>query len=137
MMPDVIQRSWRHLRRVFARSPWASELWSSITVISWGAAVISAPPEVAEWPPISYLVQAMPYQYWGTKAIILGGLQFTALVTDARWCRWVMSLIMAYFWTILTLAVVASVPWLPGVAVYAGWAGINLFSVFRLLRPDR
>ncbi len=136
-MPDALRKSWRHLRRVFARSPWAAELWSSITVVCWGAAVIAAPPEVSTWPPVSFLVRTMPHEWWGVKAIVLGGMQFTALAVDARWWRWGMAIIMAYFWLVLTFAVIATVPWLPGVAVYGGWAGINLFSVFRLLRSDR
>ena len=128
------QRSLAHIRRVIARSPWAAEMWSGITAISWGASVIAAPPQVVTWPPVAYLATLAPHQWWGVLSVVLGAAQFTFMTVDARWCRWGMCVILSWWWGALTLSVVDSVPWLPGIAVYGGWAGINLFSTVRLLR---
>ena len=128
------QRSIAHIRRVFARSPWAAEMWSGITAISWGASVIAAPPEIVTWPPLVYLVTLQPHQYWGVFSVVVGATQFVLMALDLRWGRWFMCCIMFGWWSVLTLSIVDTVPWLPGIAVYGGWAGINLFSMARLLR---
>ena len=128
------QRSIAHMRRIFARSPWAAEMWSGLVAVSWGASVVAAPPEIVTWPPLVYLVTLHPHQYWGAFSIVVGATQFTTMVLDLRWGRWAMCCAMFGWWGVLTLAVVDSVPWLPGIAVYGGWAGINFFSMVRLLR---
>ena len=128
------QRSLAHIRRVFARSPWAAEMWSGLTAISWGASVIAAPPEIVTWPPLVYLVTLQPYQWWGFFSVVMGTAQFMLMALDLRWGRWFMCCIMSGWWSTLALAIVDSVPWLPGIAVYGGWAGINFFSMARLLR---
>lgn len=129
-----MRRSIAHMRRIFARSPWAAEMWSGLTAISWGASVIAAPPEIVTWPPLVYLVTLQPHQYWGVFSVVVGAAQFVLMALDLRWGRWFMCCIMFGWWSVLTLSIVDSVPWLPGIAVYGGWAGINLFSMARLLR---
>lgn len=124
-----------HIRRVFWRSPWAAELASASTAVLWAVLSLVAPGDMEAWPSMHVLLRLAPDGVWQAAGLVLGVSQLVFLVGDWRWARWGMALAMGWFWALLTLGVWVAVPWAPAAAVYAGWCGINLFSVARLLRP--
>ena len=115
------------------REPWWAEFWSGMTAIGWGALGVAAS---GVWPSMSVLAQLGGAAFWEQAALVLGAMQLAFLVVDKRWLRWVGAAALAWFWAVLTLGIWAAVPGTPGVAVYAGWCGINLYSSVRLLRPN-
>lgn len=119
--------------RLWRREPWWAEFWSGLTAIGWGGACVAAN---GVWPSMAVLAQLGGQGFWEAAGLGLGFLQLALLLADARWLRWAGSAAMAWFWGVLTLGVWAAVPGAPGVAIYAGWCGINLYSSVRLLRPN-
>ena len=81
------------------------------------------------------LTQLGTDRFWHMAGVLLGAAQVTFLLWDKRWLRWGAAFMICWFWGVLTVGVWQAVPWSPAVAVYAGWCGINIFSILRLLRP--
>ncbi len=124
-----------HLQRVFWRSPWAAELGGALTAISWAVLSYAAPTDMEAWPSMLFLLRLAPDEFWQAAGFSLGFWQLVFLALDSRWGRWGMALALGWFWSLLAMGVWLAVPWAPGVAVYAGWVAVSVFSVLRLLRP--
>lgn len=125
----------RGLWAVLRREPWWAEFWSAITAITWAGLSYASPADMERWPSMQFLLRIMPDDCWQALGLTMGVAQMGALLGDWRWLRWGGAVVMCWFWALLTLGVWMAVPWAPGTAVYAGWAGINIFSILRLLRP--
>lgn len=63
-----------------------------------------------------------------------GSFQLAALFTNLRKVRWAAAIVMGWFPISAVAAMLMSPHLVPHIAVYGGWFGINLFSVFRLPR---
>lgn len=118
--------------RVLRREPWWAEFWSAATAIAWS---MSAFRGVEAWPSMQVLLQLGGEPFWHAAGLGLGLAQLAFLLADRRALRWCGAVAMCWFWAVLTLGVWAAVPGSPGVAVYAGWVGANVFSILRLVRP--
>lgn len=121
-------------KALFRKEPWWAEFWSAVTAMMWSAMAISDPRGLDVWPSMQVLLTIADDFFWDTAGLTLGAAQFTALLVDRRWFRWGAAIAMCCLWGMLTTGVAAATPWSPAVAVYAGWCGINLMSIFRLLR---
>lgn len=119
---------------VLRREPWWAEFWSAATAMSWAAMAFG---NMGEWPSMQVLLRLGGEEFWHAAGMGLGVAQLVFLLGDWRALRWCGAVAMCWFWSVLTLGVWAAVPGSPGVAVYAGWVGANVFSILRLLRPDR
>ena len=119
---------------VFAREPWWAEFWSAITAVIWAGLSYVSVEGFRDWPSMRVLAELGDDRVWHVIGFSLGALQFLFLLFNHRWLRWAAAISLGWFWAVLTLGVWVAVPWAPGVAVYAGWCGINVFSVLRLLR---
>lgn len=122
----------RRASRVFRREPWWAEFWSAVTAIAWAGMSWGSGNELDAWPSMRVLLRIGDEGFWHAAGFGLGALQLAFLLGNRRWLRWGGAMAMGWFWAVLTLGV--SVAGAPGVAVYAGWCGINVFSVLRLLR---
>lgn len=123
-----------HLSLILRREPWFAELWSALTSIAWGTLTYVSPTDMAAWPSMQYLLRIAGDDTWSALSLGLGSFQLIVLLGDYRWLRWGAAVAMCWFWSFMTIGVWVSVPWAPGVAIYAGWIGINVFSILRLLR---
>lgn len=123
-------RIWHLLRR----EPWWAEFWSAITALAWAGLGWDTVWDLDAWPSMQVLLQLGGDRFWHAAAAALGVAQLLFLALDSRWLRWAAAVAGGWFWAVLTLGVWVAVPWAPAVAVYAGWCGINTFSVLRLLR---
>lgn len=119
---------------IFRREPWWAEFWSGATALAWATASYASTDPLAMWPSMQVLLQIGGDGLWHALGLGLGLAQLGFLVADHRWLRWGAALAMCWFWAVLTLGVWAAVPGAPGVVVYAGWCGINVFSILRLVR---
>ena len=133
----VFERTFRAVSRVFQREPWWAEFWSAATAIAWSAVSLADADAMGAWPSMLVLLQLGGDRFWHAMGMGLGVAQLAFLLLDQRWLRWSAAVAMCWFWAVLTLGVWAAVPGSPGGAVYAGWCGINLFSILRLTRPTR
>jgi hypothetical protein len=129
-----LRRLLETLLAMVKREPWWAEFWSATTAIVWSAFFVFSPGHFGLWPSMRVLTQIADSEAWHVMAAGLGLLQLGFLVCDRRWLRWVAALLVGWFWAILTVGEWAATPWAPSVAVYAGWCGVNVFSVLRLLR---
>ena len=124
----------RHSVRLFKREPWWAEFWSASTALAWAGLSYTSVDVLADWPSMRVLTALGSDNFWHVTGFFLGVVQLAALVSEQRWCRWAASIALCWFWAVLTIGVWVAVPWAPSVAVYAGWCGINMFSILRLLR---
>ena len=124
----------RHARAMFRREPWWAEFWSAAVAIAWSLLSVVGADPLRDWPSMRLLSELGGDRFWHVAALGLGSAQLVFLVLDERWLRGGTAIAMGGFWGVLTVGVWAALPWAPGVAVYAGWCGINLFSITRLLR---
>ena len=127
-------RALRFLAAIFRREPWWAEFWSGATAISWAGLSYMSVEQLRDWPSMRVLTEIGGDRFWHSAGIGLGLSQLVFLLLNERWLRWGAAVLQCWFWAVLTLGVWQAVPWAPGVAVYAGWCGINLFSILRLLR---
>ena len=124
----------RGCRAVFWREPWWAEFWSAATALAWSYLSYVSRLDLAQWPSMQVLTDVADGRAWHAIAMGLGVAQLLFLLLDQRWMRWGIAIAMCWFWGVLTLGVWAATPWAPGVAVYAGWCGTNVFSILRLIR---
>ncbi len=119
---------------MFKREPWWAEFWSAITAVFWAALSYASFHSLHDAPSMQVLEEIGNDQIWHLVGLVLGVSQMIFLVCDQRWMRWAAAVALCWFWGVLTLGVWTALPWAPAAAVYAGWCGINVFSILRLLR---
>ena len=133
-MRRLLRRATETTGRIVRREPWWAEFWSAMTAMSWAVMAYANAEGLAAWPSMQVLLRIGGDQFWHLAGLGLGLAQAVSLVSDHRWLRWGAAIAMGWFWAVLTLGIWVAVPWAPGAAVYAGWCGINLFSILRLVR---
>ena len=126
----------QHVRMVFSRTPWYAELFSGGVAIGWSIQAWLSPAEMGRWASMDFLLTVADARFWHIAGFSCGFLQLAFLVIDKRWYRWILALVMCWFYTFLTFSVRASVPWSPDLIVYGGWACVNFCSIMRLLRRN-
>jgi len=119
---------------LFRREPWWAEAWSALTALAWSAMSWGSMENVAVWPSMQVLLRLGDDRTWHLLAGSLGLAQLAFLAMDRRWLRWAGAVAGCWFWAVLTVGIWVAVPGAPSAAVYAGWCGINAFSILRLLR---
>ena len=119
---------------IFRREPWWAEFWSATTALSWAGLSYASTDDLSVWPSMQVLLQIGDDRFWHLVGFGLGLFQLVVLIGNQRWMRWIGAVAMCWFWAVLTLGVWVAVPWAPGAAVYAGWCGVNVLSILRLLR---
>lgn len=119
---------------LFRREPWWAEAWSAVTALGWAALSWFSVQDLGALPSMQVLLQLGNDRTWHLLAGGLGLAQLAFLAVDRRWLRWAGAVAGCWFWGVLTLGVWAAVPGGPAAAVYAGWCGVNAFSIARLLR---
>lgn len=119
---------------ILQREPWWAEFWSAITALAWAGLSYASRDNLDVWPSMQVLSRIGDDRFWHLVAFGLGMSQLLFLLCNQRWLRWTAALLLCWFWAVLTLGVWVAVPWAPGVAVYAGWCGVNVFSILRHLR---
>ena len=119
---------------ILLREPWWAEFWSASTVLAWASMSSFSGTPLEVWPSMRVLLHLTSDRGWHEIGFGLGVSQLVFLMFDRRWLRWGAAVALSWFWGVLTLGVWEAVPWAPAVAVYAGWCGINAFSILRLLR---
>ncbi len=130
----ALYRAAQTVPRVFRREPWWAEFWSALTALAWAGLSWGNANDLDAWPSMQVLLRLGGERTWHLLAGGLGLAQLLFLLVDYRWLRWGGAVAGCWFWAVLTLGIWVAVPWAPGVAVYAGWCGINAFSILRLLR---
>ena len=125
----------RRIARLFQREPWWAEFWSGVTAVLWAGLSWGSVERLGQWPSMRVLIELAADRSWHIAGLVLGGTQLICLLLDRRWPRWIAAFAMCWFWSVLAVGVWAALPWAPGVAVYAGWCGINMLCIVRLLRP--
>ena len=131
---NVFEPLLRGVATTFRREPWWAEFWSAMTAVWWSALSFASMDPLRGWPSMRVLSELGGDRFWHLVGVGLGGAQMVFLLCDHRWLRWVAAVALCYFWGVLTLGVWAATPWAPSTAIYAGWCGINVFSILRLLR---
>lgn len=119
---------------IFHREPWWAEFWSALTAVLWSSLSFASMGALRYWPSMRVLTELGGDRFWHVAGVTMGAMQLLFLLWDQRWLRWGAAVGLCWFWGVLTLGVWVATPWAPAVAVYAGWCGINLFSILRLLR---
>lgn len=119
----------------FRREPWWAEWWAACAALGCSLWALTAPHgSVAERAALRVVVDMAGVPFWEVSGIALFIAQAAALIVNVRLARWALCLIAAWWWAALGLGILAADPnafLLPCVGVMVG---INLFSVFRLLR---
>ncbi len=82
------------------------------------------------------LLRIAPQEAWQALALVIGFAQFGFMLLNHRPMRWVMAGVAAWFWGSMAFGVWVATPWNPAAVAYAGWCGLNAFSIIRLMRPD-
>ncbi len=129
-------RTFKQLARELAISlrgdVWWAELWSGMTALCWALFSLRYQHELA--PSMQMPVRLGDAGIWQLLSFALGSAQLFILILNHKWLRWAAAMLMGWFWGVLTLGVWTTGPWAPGVVVYAGWCGINVFSILRQLQ---
>lgn len=133
----MFSAAFAEMSRMFRREPWWAEFWSGIVAVAWAALSYVNAADLSTWPSMRVLTSLGDERFWNLVAFGLGLAQIVFLLLDERWLRWCAALALCWFWGVLTVGVWQAVPWAPFAALYAGWCGINIFSILRLLRPNR
>jgi hypothetical protein len=125
-----------YLSGVYLREPWWAEFWSGVIAIGWAIAFIADGEPLSISAPNTFQVMEhiAPGPWWALFCVIAGIFQLGALLANARKARWAGAIIMGWFPLTAVVAMLMSSHLVPHIAVYGGWFGINLFSVFRLPR---
>jgi hypothetical protein len=119
----------------FRLEPRLAEIWSALAALTWVALSWLSVDDLSRWPSMAVLLQIGPDEFWHTLGATLGLLQLGLLrfhCHTVKWLRWGVTLMMCWFWGLLTVGVWAATPWNPATAAYAGWCGINAFSIVRI-----
>lgn len=126
----------RYISNIYLREPWWAEFWSGAIAIGWAIAFLADGEPLSISAPNTFQVMEhiAPGGVWAAFCAAAGTFQLAALLADARKARWAGAIIMGWFPLTSVAAMLLSSHLVPHVAVYAGWFGINLFSVFRLPR---
>lgn len=119
---------------MFKKEPWWAEFWSAVTALSWASLSYNSIGALSDWPSMQVITKIGSDGFWHFSGLALGLAQLSFLLTNSRWLRWGAAIALSWFWAVLTIGVWVATPWAPGVVVYAGWCGINIFSILRLLR---
>ena len=119
---------------IFRREPWWAEFWSALVAMAWALLSYGSMEPLRTWPAMAILTGLAGDQFWHLLGFGLGLCQMVFLLFDRRWMRWGAAVALCWFWGVLTVGVWTAMPWTPTVATYAGWCGINCFSILRLLR---
>lgn len=122
-----------HASVILRREPWWAEFWSALTTLAWVGLSYASTEQLAVWPSMQVLLRIGDDRFWHLVGLGLGLAQLLFLLCNRRWLRWGAAIFLCWFWAVLTLGVWVAVPWAPGVAVYAGWCGVNVFSILRHL----
>jgi signal transduction histidine kinase len=124
----------RYLSTIYLREPWWAEFWSGLIGIAWGVTFFLSGADVFDRPFLILLGQISETTIWAWFCLSVGLCQLIFLLLDVRAMRWISAFIMSWFPCVVVISFLIDTPVTPTVAVYGGWAGINLFSIFRLLR---
>lgn len=129
-----IQSAIRYISGIYLREPWWAEFWSGAIALGWAAVFFVSGVNIFDRVPLQLLSSISSGPIWAWFCLLVGTAQLTFLMLDRRCMRWLSALVMSWFPCMVVLSIALDVPVSPSVAVYGGWAGINLFSIFRLLR---
>jgi hypothetical protein len=105
-----------------------------VIALGWAITFFLSGVDIFDRSPLKLLSAISHGGLWAWYCLFIGAAQLTFLVMNCRCMRWVSALFMSWFPCMVVLSVVLDPPVTPTAAVYGGWAGINLFSIFRLLR---
>lgn len=97
--------------------------------LSWGSYI-----SMWENPRLAGLLRLQSEQFWEITGMVLGICQLTALLLDHRWARWTVAIFMGWWWFNIAFGIMSVDPSTRSIAAYLGYAGINVFCLFRLLR---
>ena len=118
---------------ILRREPWWAEFWSAVTALAWAGLSYISTDALAVWPSMRVLLRIGDDRFWHLTGFGLGAMQLVFLLCNHRWWRWGAAILLCWFWAVLTLGIWVATPWSPATAVYAGWFGVNVFSILRHL----
>lgn len=116
------------------REPWLAELASSLAVLAWAFISYQSSADLSVRLQFHLLVSLKVTDFWEATGLTLGLLQLISLVVDYRPMRWLCCLLLSWWWAILAVSIATIDFDAPSWPLYAVYALINFFSVFRLLR---
>jgi hypothetical protein len=133
---EIKSRIIRYISSIYLREPWWAEFWSGTIAIGWALSFAISGESLTISSPHTFeaLEKVAPGDVWAWYCLIAGSIQIVVLLLDMRCARWLCAIIMSWFPCMAVTSMLMSTDLVPHIAVYGGWAGINLFSIFRLLR---
>jgi hypothetical protein len=130
------QRIPAYLISIFRREPWWAEFWSASFAIGWAAVFFCTKADTFGQSALWFLSRAHGGAGWACYSLFAGLAQMTFLLWNRRLLRWCAAIVMGWFPWMIALSLALEPQITPSIAVYGGWAGINTFSVLRLLRRE-
>jgi hypothetical protein len=124
-------RGWLH---TFRREPWLAEFWSAWAAIGWAVISINSHEELSARQSYILMVRVADTQTWEMLGLALGLCQLAALIYDERMWRWGVAVVLSWWWSLLSVGIYMVDKDAPGLALFVSYAGINIFSLFRLLK---
>jgi hypothetical protein len=119
------------------REPWLCEAWSGAIGVAWGLVYFSSGADIFGTSSLHLLDEISHTISWASFCLVMGVLQIVFLLIDRNCLRWIAAFFMSWFPCMVVLSLALTKPVSPTIAVYGGWAGINLFLIFRLIRRAR
>ena len=133
----ALSRLLRYLSGIYMREPWLCEAWSGGIAIGWAIVYFSSGADIFGQSSLHLLDEISKASSWAAFCLVVGTLQVTFLFLDKKCLRWISAFFMSWFPSMVVLSLALTKPVSPTIAVYGGWAGINLFLIFRLIRRAR
>lgn len=133
---QILRAILAELRLFFTRPSWLSEVASGLTTFCWGILVLISAQHATDWPSLDLMLRVSNSSVWGALGIVLGIGQMGVCRSldrnwDKPWLRWGGAMLAAWIWVAMTVSAAGFWPWPPNMAANAGFAGINVYLIFR------
>ena len=129
---DKVGKACSHARDLLLREPWWAEWWAGVATMAWAIWSWLSPIGLEARPTWATLTALMDEGWWQTTGVALGSVKLLILLLDNRTARRLSCFFGLWWWSLLTLAVLSVDTSAPSAALYAVFAGINLYSLIRL-----
>ena len=119
------------LREVLSRDHWWAELWSGVLMLAWGIQNLIIPPTYKFFA-FRHLFDIIPEVAAELIAVSFGTMQIMSLILMLRPWRWTAAFGACWFYSLMTMAGLASNSIPPGVMLAAVWVPVNMFAISRM-----
>lgn len=132
-MIQTIRRWLDYMFGLWRQPHWWAEQWSSAVTIGWALSNLVGK-SLDDRPTFAVMLDYASAATWEWVALGVGLFQLFALILNHRWLRAIAAFFCNWFFVIVLVSFVLGDTYPPSLALYAGYVGINLMAMYKLIR---